>query len=88
FMAASALARLVFPLRADSSREKILWGATALLASAGVGFSYSRIAFAALAVVLLVLGFLRKPLYGLLSMILVGGGGFLAWTFSPSLQHR
>jgi O-antigen ligase len=88
FVASSAWARLVFPLRGDAPKEKVFWAASALLSTAGVYFSYSRIAFAALAIVVLVLGFLRKPLYGIFSAIFVGISGFLLWTFSPSLQHR
>jgi hypothetical protein len=88
FVAASGWARLVFPLRGDAAREKIFWAISAALATAGVYFSYSRIAFAALAIVVLVLGFLRKPLYGVFSAIFVGAAGFLLWTFSSSLRHR
>lgn len=88
FVAASAWARLVFPLWGDAARERRFWLACALLASAGVWFSYSRIAFVALAVVVLTLGFLRKPLYGLAASALVALVGFGAWTFVYSFQRR
>lgn len=88
FVATSGWARLVFPLRGDDRRQRLFWAVAALLATAGVYFSYSRIAFAALAMVVLVLGFLRKPVYGLYAGVGVGMAGFLAWTFSSSLQHR
>ncbi|MGZ3702454.1 MAG: O-antigen ligase family protein [Bdellovibrionota bacterium] len=88
FVAASAWARVVFPLRGDANRQRIFWVVTAVLASAGVWFSYSRIAFAALAMVVLVLGFLRRPFYGLLCAVFVTMSGFGAWFLIPSIQMR
>jgi O-antigen ligase len=88
FVACSAWARVVFPLRGDEGRIRFLWAAAAVLASAGVWFSYSRIAFFALAVVLLVLGFLRKPLYGWITAAFVGVVGTVAWFTVSSFRWR
>jgi O-antigen ligase len=88
FVTASAWARLIFPMSDDNSRVRQFWAVVAVLASAGVWFSYSRIAFAALAVILLVLGILKKPLYGLLVAGFVCVAGVGAWTLIPSFHRR
>lgn len=88
FVASAGWARMVFPLRGDHGKTKLLWAAAALLGSAGVYFSYSRIAFAALALLILLLAFLKKPRWGMIAtvaVLLVGAG---IWTSSESLRKR
>ena len=88
FVAASAMARLIFPLRGDDRRARFLWWVVAVLSTAGVWFSYSRIAFVALGIVLLTLGFLRRPIYGIAALVFVSLAGLGAWNFIPSFYSR
>ncbi len=88
FVAAAAWARVIFPVWGDDRNARIFWGAAALLASLGLWFSYSRIAFVALGFVILALGFLKKPAWGLVALTIVSLGGFSVWTMSPSMQRR
>ena len=88
FVASAGWARLLFPRVRDGRREKALWAAAAVLGSAGVYFSYSRIAFAALAVLVLALCFLRRPRWGMIAAVVLLFVGAGIWTSSESLRKR
>lgn len=88
FVAAGGWGRLLFPRAGDKARERWLWGAAALLGSAGVYFSYSRIAFVSLAVLVVALCFLRKPRWGVIATVVVLILGAGIWTSSESLRKR
>lgn len=88
FSCAWAGARVLWPLKEDSSREKLAWAALALLAFFALFFSYSRIAWIALAGILVTLAFLKRPRWGALALVVLLGASALLWTFSSSLRLR
>lgn len=88
FVAATAWARVIFPLRGDSRKQTLYWLAGSLLVTAGVYFSYSRIALAAVALALVALAVMRKPRYGVAAVAVLWAIWMVAWNFSPSLRLR
>ncbi len=88
FVAAAGWARVVFPLAKDSLRNRALWALVGLLGSLGVYYSYSRIAFVALAFLILALFYLRRPRWGLVATLVVGLLGAGVWASSESLRKR
>jgi len=88
FVASTTWARVVFPRRMDSMRTRVFYGTAAALASLGVFFSYSRISFFALAIVVLALGFLRKPVWGLIVFLFIAIAGIGVWQSSDSFRQR
>lgn len=88
FVASAAWARLVFPRRGDQSRTLAFWAVVALLASFGVYFTYSRVAFFALALVLLVMAFMKRPILALVVSLLMVLTGMALWHGSQSFQER
>lgn len=69
-------------------RTRVFYGTAAALASLGVFFSYSRISFFALAIVVLALGFLRKPVWGLIVFLFIAIAGIGVWQSSDSFRQR
>jgi O-antigen ligase len=85
FFAACGLARALWPRQGD---KRWLWSLIALAGLLAVFFSYSRISWIAIGVIVVVLGFLKRPLWGLLGLMLVFATGFAAWNFSDTLRAR
>jgi hypothetical protein len=88
FVAAAGLARFLFPLNYDSPKERGFWGVVGVGGCLAVYFAFSRIGLAGLVAIIIILGFLRRPLLGLASVAfcaLVGSG---LWIFMPSLSQR
>lgn len=82
------LARVLWPMPKDSTRLKVFLIFATILTGAALYFTYSRIAWIALAVIPGFLCFLRKPKWGLATL---GVGIILAtslWFYSPALQQR
>lgn len=88
FGVAAAGARILWPEKWDSSGRKLFWWAVFLAATAGVFFSYSRIALVALVVILVALGFLKRPALGLVVSGICIFLGLVIWWQSPSLRAR
>jgi len=88
FMAASGIARVLWPLADDSARTRRFWAIVGVAGSAAVLFSFSRSGFFALAALICCLGFLRRPLWGLYSVIFCGAVAAGLWFEVPSVRQR
>lgn len=88
FVAAAGLARTIWPLKWDGKRERIFWACVTLAGFLAVYFSYSRIALAGLVVVAALLFFLKRPLWGAISLVLLLSLAGLLWSQSQSLRDR
>jgi O-antigen ligase len=88
FMVSTAFARVLWPRLRDSLLQRGLWLALGVASFLAVFFSFSRISFAALAAILAFLGFLKRPAWGVIALVLVAVSGFVVWQKSESLQAR
>ncbi len=88
FVAAMGMSRIVFPREGDGWRARGFWLCVALLGGIAVFLSYSRIAFVALGLMMVLLGFLKRPKWGLVFAAAISGVGYLVWMLSPVLQER
>lgn len=85
FAASAALARALWPLPKD---RRWLWLAFGLFLCVGVFLSYSRTASFTLVAIFVFLGFLKRPLWGLATLVVAILLGIAAWQWSPTLQGR
>lgn len=85
FFAAAGLARFLWPRAGD---RRWLWLGIGFSGLAGVFFSYSRISWIAIGVLVVLLGALKRPLWGLVGLVLVLGSGVVAWNLSDTLRAR
>ena len=88
FVAVAGWARVLWPLSWDNRKSRIFWFTVALAGALSVYFSYSRTGQITLAVVLVFLGFLKRPLLGVSAAGLALLLGVVLWWESPSLRDR
>jgi O-antigen ligase len=88
FVAAAGLARVLWPFKWDSRREKLFWAAVALAGFVAVFFSYSRISLVGILVIAALLFFLKRPIWGAATVVVLIGLSLVIWRESPSLQQR
>lgn len=88
FVAAPGLARALWPARGDSFRARMLWLSLGLGGALATFYTYSRIGWVALVVLLVTLGFLKKPKYGLFTLIFMCVVFLTTWHFSDSMRRR
>lgn len=88
FVASAAGARAIWPLAGERTGRRWLWVAYSLFAAAAVYFSFSRISILALLLLFVTLGYLRRPIWGLVTTIVLILFSVGVWQFSPTLQYR
>ena len=88
FVAALGLARLFFPLANDSLKQKIFWTLVGLGGALATFYSFSRIAWVAILVIPILLAFLKKPKWGLLSVLVAGVLAVSIWFGSEMTRKR
>lgn len=88
FVAAAGLARVLWPLKWDRARQRFFWLAVAISGFLAVYFSFSRISLVGLLFVAVVLGFLKKPIWGIVALVLFAAAGAGLFTYSQSLYDR
>lgn len=87
-VAAIGLGQSLWPKVGRSIGDKWFWAILGLAALLAVFFSFSRIGFVSLAFVIVALSFLKKPWWGLASVLLVAILAFVLWQKSESIQRR
>lgn len=88
FVGAAGLARVLWPRDKDSRRVRLYWLMVAVAGFLAVFYSYSRIAWVAIPVTIVGLGFLKRPRLGIVSLLIVAIFGAGAWFTSESLRKR
>jgi O-antigen ligase len=88
FVVAWAGARALWPPKGQGRGEKNAWLLLAVLASFALFYSFSRIAWFALAAIPVVLGFLKRPRAGLLTLLGVIAAGAVIFLSAESLRGR
>lgn len=88
FVAAPGLARALWPAEGDTKSQRLMWLALGIGGSLATFYSYSRIAWVALMFLLVAFGFLKKPRYGILTLVAVMLTAMAVWSLSPSMQKR
>ncbi len=87
-VAAMGLAQAFWPKPERTNKEKWFWWALGMGGLLAVFFSFSRIGFAAAAFVVVGLCFLKRPWWGLVSLMVVALLTFVLWNKSESFQRR
>lgn len=88
FVAAPGIARALWPAKGDSNKTRLLWLALGFAGSIATFYSYSRISWVALIVLLAALGFLYRPKYGFFTLLGILGFFVLLWNVSDSMRNR
>lgn len=88
FVACAGLARVLWPRLSDTWMTRALWALVGVAGFTGVFFSFSRISYAGLAAILILLGFLKRIWLGVTAVILSLVLANLAWNYIPKLRDR
>jgi O-antigen ligase len=88
FVAAAALARVYWPLKGESRNCRLLWLGYSAIIFLGTFLSYSRTAAFALVAIVFLLSFLKRPLWGFVTLVVAVLLAFGLWQWSPTLQGR
>jgi O-antigen ligase len=87
-VAAIGLGQVLWPSANQTVGWKWFWRVLAVAGFAAVFFSFSRIGFAAMAFLAVGLCFMKKPKWGLISLVLIALLGTGLWWQSESFQRR